>query len=66
MRRYELRIDLPCLPRGAQYDFDDETAEVYRVDTDDPVTYALRPALANYLWLLLTFGKKYLKLVEDK
>ena len=55
MRVYELKVDLPFLPSGAKYAFDDETAHVYRLDgSDEPFEFPLRTGLASYLWLLLT------------
>lgn len=62
MREYELKIDLPFLPKGAKYAFDDETAHVYRLDENDvPFEFPLRTGLAGYLWLLLTERNKYFR-----
>ncbi len=54
MRRFRLKVDLPYLPKGAIYDFDDETACVYRVVDKITNEIPLRNGLAGYLWLLLT------------
>ena len=60
MRNYKLKIDLPFLPKDAEYAFDDETAHVYRLDDiKKPFEFPLRSGLAGYLWLLLTERDKY-------
>jgi len=50
-----MRVSLPMFPKGATYEFEHETAQVYRVDekTGAIFEYPLRPGLAGYLWLLL-------------
>lgn len=61
MRKFRLKIDLPFLPKGSIYWFDDETASVYMDEGGFPAEYSLRMALSSYLMLLRTEGKKYLK-----
>jgi len=60
MREFRLLIDLPFLMQGEIYLFDDETAEVYRFIRNDEPIGPLRPALANYLWLLMS-EEKYME-----
>ena len=60
MRIFGLKINLPFLPEGAEYAFDDETSFVYRVDGGNVNEFPLRTGLASYLWLLRTEGEKYL------
>jgi hypothetical protein len=63
-RIYELKIDLPFLPKGAKYSFDYEMGWVYRWDKGERFEYPLREELAKYLWLLKTEGNTYLKEVN--
>ena len=62
-RRYKMTTDrLPFLPKGAVYEFDDETGNVYRPEVSEETP--LRSGIADYLWLLLTEDgarKKYLR-----
>jgi hypothetical protein len=61
-RIYELKIDLPYLPKGNRYAFDFDTAFVYLVDDNGEVSqYPLRTGLASYLWLLQLDDDKYLE-----
>ena len=62
-RRYKMTTDrLPFLSKGAVYEFDDETGNVYRPEVSEETP--LRSGIAGYLWLLLTEDgarKKYLR-----
>lgn len=59
---FKLMVDLPFLKKGNKYLFDYETAQVWRVGPDSkPFDMELRPALANYLWLLMT-EKRYMRI----
>ena len=59
MDEFTLIVDLPFLPKGARYQFDNDTGLVYRVVDGKPFEYPLRLGLASYLWLLLTEKGKY-------
>lgn len=59
MDEYTLIVELPFLPKGAVYQFDNETGFVYRVVDGKPFEFPLRINLAGYLWLLLTEKTKY-------
>lgn len=54
MRIFDLLIDLPFLPKGRRFWFDDDTGYVYAVLDGKMAEHPLRTALASYLWLLLT------------
>lgn len=59
MDEYTIIVDLPFLPKGTIYRFDNETGFVYRVADGIPFEHPLRIGLAAYLWLLLTEKTKY-------
>jgi hypothetical protein len=62
MRKYKLKIDLPFLPKGSNFYFDDSTDSIYGEESDGRMMkYSLRPELSGYLWLLLSDGNKYFK-----
>lgn len=58
MRKYKLLVELPFLPKGSIYGFNDESGEVFRWDnTSKPhgfCEWPLQPGLAQYLWSLIT------------
>lgn len=54
MRTFELLVELPFLPKGRLFWFDDDTGNVFAVLDGKIAEYPLRNALAGYLWLLLT------------
>ena len=64
MREYKLKIELPFLKKGAHFFFEDDTGEVYALLDGMLSEHSLRLGLAQYLWLLLTDGGKYLKRVR--
>lgn len=60
MLRLRLKINLPMLPKDAIYEFDDETAMVWRIDDNGKrFEYPLRNGLSGYLNLLRMDGSKY-------
>lgn len=62
MRIFKLKVDLPFLPKGSIYHFHDESGNIYKEMEKEKrlFEYPLRSALADYLWLLLTEGKRFL------
>jgi len=65
MRKYKVMVEVPFIMKGTIYFFDDESGNVFGINAQGlPNTYAVRPAIAQYLWLLKTENSKYLREVK--
>ena len=62
---YKLKTDLPYLPKGSVYGFDESTGDVYAIHKGNMNHEPLRHGLAGYLWLLRNETKKHFRKMKD-